>query len=152
VIDNDNNGAAEEQQDEMEQFFTEERASCGIKLHLEDAKGKSTKHWMQIRGLDSEEFRIQEMSGKREAQKISALKSERAKDEAIIELSRRLTATLVMAWSFPEPCTKENVIAFLKKAPQIEKAIDKASGSRKLFSMLGLPNSSGTSGQSTHST
>lgn len=138
--------------DPMEQFFTEERASVGIRLELEDASGKKTAHWLHIRGLDAEEFRLQEMAGKREALLISSLKDDRAKDAAIIELSRRITATLVMAWSFPQPCTQQNVIAFLKKAPQIEKAIDKVSGSRRLFLMLGSPNSSGTSAPSTSST
>jgi hypothetical protein len=149
---NDNHEETTTPVDEMEQFFTEEKAAAGIKLHLEDASGKPTEHWLLIRGLDAEEFRIQELASQREAVQISALKNDRAKFAAIVELSRRVTATLVMDWSFPKPCNKENVIAFLKKAPQIEKAIDKASGSRKLFSMLGSDSSSPTSAPSTPST
>ena len=53
----------------------------------------------------------------------------------------RLVACLVSSWSFEQPCTPENVQAFLRESPQIMEATDKVAANRRAF-FKGSSNSS----------
>lgn len=117
----------------MEEFFTRSKANEGIQVPLWRPDGTKSEHWIRIRGLDSDIFREADAQSRRELMTIAAKDDldERAADLAL--LKRRLTAHLVIAWSFDKECTVESVMAFFLEAPQIMDAIDNAAGKRSLF-------------------
>lgn len=119
--------------DPMEAFFTSEAASKGVRLPLQDAMGRETEHWLHIRGGDSEEFKLAEAAANREAVAISGIDDQGVRDKAVLEMSRKLCSMLVMDWSFPKPCTPENVAEFFKQAPQVQRAVDLSANRRTLF-------------------
>lgn len=114
-------------------FFTRQRANEGIKLPLSTPDGQETEHWLQIRGVDSDAYKLANADSKR---RIFALATETAKPDLSKVQEHEinvLLSVLVIAWSFDEPCTPENVQAFLKEAPQIAEQIDRISMRRALF-------------------
>lgn len=125
----------------MADFFTRQKATEGIKLPLALPDGSETDHWLRIRGIDSDEFRRTDAKARREAMELAELAEAASKDEAklaelekqIQDLQRKVVASLVIEWSFPEPCTEANVVKFLREAPQIQTEIDRLSARRKLF-------------------
>lgn len=119
--------------DPMESFFTADKAAEGIRLPLTDPTGRPTDHWLHIIGVDCDEFKLADTAAKRRAVELSAIEDETERDKAIMEVTRNLTAKLVKGWSFDQPCTFENVVAFFKRAPQIQRAVDVAATSRRLF-------------------
>ncbi|URA07143.1 putative tail assembly chaperone [Xanthomonas phage Mallos] len=117
----------------MELFHTRQFANEGIELPLYTPDGKRSEHWMRIRGVDSDEFRLAEAESKRDVMRIAQMENVRDRTTEV-ELSKlTLIAALVISWSFPQECTRENVVAFLKEAPQIADAIDTAASKRSLF-------------------
>lgn len=116
-------------------FHTRERANEGKRLTLYTPDGQPTEHWLQVRHVWSDAFQeandaaIAEVSEAVLAAQGDPAKIATAKREAQI----RLWASLVAAWSFDEPCTPENVEAFLREAPQIGKVIDKFAADSKRF-------------------
>lgn len=131
--DNTREDVAQPSGDPMAAFFTRQAANDGVQLPLYSPTGLPTSHWLRIRGVDSDEFRAADTEAKRAAVKSAALTDQRARDDAMREISRDLVAHLVMGWSFDKECTHANVVAFLKEAPQLEDAIDKAATRRALF-------------------
>jgi hypothetical protein len=119
--------------DLQSQFFTRDRANAGVRIPLYTPSGRKTDQWIQIRGVDSDEFRAADTKAKRDAVRLASIKDEKERDEAVYELTTRLTASLVIAWSFPEECTEENIIAFFKQAPQICSSIDITASDRGYF-------------------
>lgn len=136
----------------MDQFFTSDKAEEGVKLFLEDNLGNRTDQWIRIRGENSEEFRVAELGAKRDAVAVSHIADYVERDRRAIALARKTAAALVLDWSFPMPCTPENVEAFFKKAPQIQRAVDIAASDRRLFYKVESTSSTPTSAQSTPST
>lgn len=128
----------------MATFYTRERANAGVRIPLFTPEGRKTDHWLELRGIDSDEFRLADVQAKREAVRLAAINDTKERDEAIYELTTRLTAILVTGWSFDHPCTQENVIAFFKEAPQIMNAVDLTAGDRGYFFRVGSNNSSDT--------
>lgn len=131
----------DEAKDGMEQFFTEEQATKGIRLPLLDKLGRKTEHWLHIIGGDSEEFRIARQAANREAAAIAAIDDAGVRDKANVDAERSLAARLVKDWSFDQPCTHENVVAFFKRAPQIQNSVDMAASRRVLFVNADSPSS-----------
>lgn len=121
----------------MDAFFTRQKANEGIKVSLYLPSGQKTDQWIEIYGVDSDVFRSAEVEAKREAMRVAMTTEEGDKErvgkEKVEEIKVRLIAVLVKAWSFPQPCTVENVIAFLKEAPHISDTIDQLSSKRALF-------------------
>lgn len=117
----------------MDAFFTRQKANEGLQLPLYLPNGTKSEHWVRILGVDSDAFREAEAESKRDAFRVAALEDPRERAEAIQSGKRRLLAVLVVAWSFDKPCTRENVEAFFREAPQIMDAIDTAAGRRALF-------------------
>jgi len=111
----------------MEEFFTRTKANEGVKLPLTTPDGKETKHWLMIRGVDSDAFREAEAEAKR-----SIIQKRIEPGEAM----RSVVASLISDWSFDKPCSRDEVMAFLLEAPQIADAVDKVAGDRKLFFAL----------------
>ena len=117
----------------MKDFFTRDAANEGIELPLY-LPGTNTPsgEWIRIRGVDSDEFRVAEVQSKRALRNIiedSTVAPEKAHQQAMT----KLIASLVISWSFPEECTRENVVEFLVNAPQIEDAINQVAAKRALF-------------------
>ena len=122
---------------DMSEFFTAEAASEGVVLPLFRTDGTKSDHWIRIRGVDSQEFRIAETQAKQDARRI--FRENMTDDQKILaamDARAALAARLVIEWSFNEPCTLDKVVEFFKKAPQILDAIDKVAGDRTLFFAL----------------
>lgn len=126
----------------MSDFFTREKANNGIKVPLFMPNGSMTDQWLLLRGVDSDEFRLADVQAKRDAVRLAAIPETKDRDQAIYDLTIRLTAVLVADWSFDEECTLENVINFFKEAPQIAHAVDVTAGDRGYFFTQGLSSSS----------
>jgi hypothetical protein len=119
-------------------FATRSPANAGAVLELEDVDGNTSAHTLNILGTDSDNFQRAQFKSKQAV--IAKMKDgkEATFDEAT-DMARELVASLISGWSFtdpngePVPCTKANVVAFLKEAPQIQEQIDRVATDRKLF-------------------
>lgn len=115
-------------------FFTRKTANEGKKIPLFTPAGEPTEHWLQVRGIDSDAFRAAATARQRKI--LDATSTAASKDEvtaAIVSTHFEQVAALVAAWSFDEPCTPENVTAFLREAPQIADQIDQVASKRGFF-------------------
>lgn len=128
--------------EEMECFFTRSIANEGVKFDLVKPDGTKTNAWLILYGIDSDVFRNAQSEGNRRLMEL-------AKDSDVTKIAQSvleeqtltLVAKLVKAWSFSKPCTLENVMSFLKEAPQIRSQIDSFTARRQLFFKAGLNNS-----------
>ena len=117
----------------MDAFFTRGKANEGLELPLYLPTGEKSEHWLRILGIDSDAFRAADAMARRGIMQIAALGTDTDRAEAIASSKRQLVASLVIAWSFPEECTPENVAKFFVEAPQIMDAVDTAASRRALF-------------------
>ncbi|QJI53356.1 tail assembly chaperone [Alteromonas phage vB_AcoS-R7M] len=118
---------------QMEDFYTSDKAEEGAKLPLYKPNGEKTEHWFLVLGIDSPTFKKAEAQSKRKGAKIALIEDADERDEKGVELERELVASLIKDWSFGTECTMEEKIKFLKKAPQIESAVNRFSAQRTLF-------------------
>ena len=125
----------------MDEFFTRASANEGVKLPLYLPNGTVTEHFFVVRGVDSDEFRVAESKAKRGAINIAQLDTEAERIDAIQQSERECIASLIASWSFDNPCTRPNVMAFLKEAPQIADAVNRFAARREGF-MAKKPTSS----------
>jgi hypothetical protein len=116
----------------MEEFMTRAKANEGRAIPLYAADGRLTAHWVRVRGVDSDAFRLAQTKQMRRTAEIASL-PEIEKEPAIEDAKLEMTASLVIDWSFDMPCTHENVKNFLREAPQIAAAIDKFASRRTFF-------------------
>lgn len=137
----DNNNAAGAATPAMNAFFTRGVANEGVQLPLYLPTGEKSEHWVRVLGVDSDAFRAAEAESKRDAFRIAGIESREERAAEIAKSKRRLIASLVCAWSFPQECTADAVDAFFQEAPQIMDAIDFAASKRALF-FVGRSNSS----------
>lgn len=135
---------------DMDQFYTTERAETGVKLPLSSPEGRETDHYLVLRGIDSKNFRATEARLKSQSLNIAAISDDR--ERASVHLKQRvaLSASLVKAWSFDLDCTLENIERFLIQAPQILDEIDRFTGNRALFTLESM-NSTDSPSNSTDS-
>lgn len=117
----------------MQEFFTRQIANEGIRLPLVLPDGSPSEHWLQVRGMDSDEFHTAEMIAKREAAMIADIPSDEERAVAVNDAQNTLIAALIADWSFPTDCTKENVKNFLREAPQIADEVNRLAAKRSLF-------------------
>lgn len=136
----------------MEKYFTKDRAEEGIKVPLSDISGKETGDWIKIIGTDSDVFTLANAAALRRAVEINKMEDLAARDKETIRMSRELVAHLVIDWSFNVECSRENVLDFLQRAPQIQRQIDLAANSRALFWKVGSGSSASTQRRSSGST
>lgn len=125
----------------MKDFYTRSAASIGIQVPLSLPDGSLTDDWLQIRGTDSDEFQRADLNAKRMALTIAGMEDETAREEAIELQKRKIIASLVAGWSFPEECNEENILEFLKEAPQIADLVDRIARNRAVI-FAKKPNSS----------
>jgi hypothetical protein len=136
----------------MDAFFTRDRANEGLQLPLYLPNGEKSGHWVRVLGIDSDVFRLADTETRRDAFRIAQIEDKRERSLEIAASKRRLIATLVVAWSFPQPCTQRNVEEFFGKAPQIMDAIDQAASRRALFFAARSSSSQPTPSDSSSST
>lgn len=117
----------------MEAFFTRTRANEGIDIPLVLPDGTRSEHWIKIRGVDSDEFRLADAAERRKGMEIAMMESTLEKAVAIEEAKTSLIASLIISWSFEQECTTENIKKLLREAPQISDAIDTVASRRSLF-------------------
>lgn len=130
----------------IEDFFTREKANEGIELPLYAPGSKEPSgHWLRVRGVDSDEFRAANVASQRNLR--SALDGNKVPDEQFhIDQKRLLVASLVAGWSFDTEFNQENLLNFLKNAPQIEEAVNQIATRRNLFFNNGSTASTNTPG------
>jgi hypothetical protein len=117
----------------MEEFFTRQRANDGVKLPLYHPDGSVSDHWMVVRGIDSDIFREAEAQARRQAIEIVQIEDKAERDSRIRESELSCIAVLVADWSFESECTVENVIKFLREAPQIADMVNRFAARRSEF-------------------
>jgi hypothetical protein len=148
--------------DEMNQFRTRPQANSGTRLALKNpVTGADTGHWLQVLGEDSDAFREEGDASRRRLQdalaSLPAAERNAAKYMEIVRATKTEEkllgiASLVSSWSFAPPCSRENVIAWLRDAPQIQDAIDLAAGDRSNFLASDASSSTSTPNPSSSST
>ena len=117
----------------MQEFFTRGAANEGRKLPLFFPDGTESDHWLIVRGVDSDEFRMAESKAKRSAISFAQLSTEQERAEAIASAEIECIASLVAGWSFDKECSRENVMHFLREAPQIADAVNRYAAKRAEF-------------------
>lgn len=117
----------------MESFFTRQKANEGIELPLYLPDGTKSEHILRIRGVDSDAFKEAEAKGRRRLLEAAAEKSEAKLLAANVANREGMLCSLIIGWSFDQPCTEENKLQLLREAPQIADAIDTCASRRSLF-------------------
>ena len=108
-------------------FFTRSSQNEGKKMPLYTPDGTETSEFITVRGSYSDEFRSKNNQALRAAMKEKLTEQERE------QLRLESLAALVGGWSFTEPCTPENVVNFLREAPQIAESINTFSANLSNF-------------------
>lgn len=117
----------------MKDFYTRESANEGVKLPLFTPEGKETEHYLVIRGVDSDAFRLAESEAKRSSIKIIGVEDEGERNNLVYEGKIEMLSSLICGWSFEEKVSKENIKTLLREAPQIADRIDRFACDRTLF-------------------
>lgn len=118
---------------DMEDFFTRERANEGLEVPLHLPNGNLSEHKLWIRGVDSDEFRRADSESRRSLSRIMEIEDLVKRDEEVENIKLKLIAACIISWTFSQECTMENKVKFLRQAPQIADAVDRVATSRKLF-------------------
>ena len=116
----------------MADFFTADEANEGEKLPLYTPDGVATSHYIIVRGVDSDAYRLAHTRIMRRA-RFADIDTDDARDKLTLDAMTELAASLVSGWSFDEEFSTEAVLAFLKKAPQFVSPINELAGNRSLF-------------------
>lgn len=114
----------------MKEFYTRQKANEGVKLPLFLPDGTQSDHWFMVRGVDSDQFRKSEARAKRKAVEFAQMEDQDERADAIREAELECIASLIASWSFDEECTDENVVNFLREAPQIADAVNRYAARR----------------------
>lgn len=120
----------------MDAFNVSKLSNEGVKLPLSLPDGTATAEYLVVCGADSTKFRNHRARADRDKVKLSKRTKEQDPAEMArltAEIDRELVATLIVDWSFPEPCEKANVCKFLADSPQIQAQVDLFAGNRANF-------------------
>lgn len=117
----------------MDQFFTQETGNKGKKVFLHTPTGDETKEYIVLLSIDSDAYQMACIKKERRLLTLAQIESEDERDKFIRSLNLDLLQSLITDWSFDQPCTPENVRAFLIKAPQIANQVDVLSAQRDFF-------------------
>lgn len=100
-------------------MFTREKANAGARLTLTYPDGSESPHWLLVLSSLSEKFRDKSMKINRKYADMEANKVE------IDEVQRELefAATTIIDWSFDEELTDDNIVEFLREAPQVREQV-----------------------------
>lgn len=119
----------------IEKYKIRDKAQKPTRVQLFDpATDTQTEDWIEVRSSLSDEFMEARDQAMQEAQSVSEQNPEKRK-ELIREIQLRMKASLVAGWSFDVPFTQEEVVAFLREAPQIQQMVmSVADDSARFFS------------------
>ena len=150
----------------MKRFHTRAAANEGVKVPLAGPDGEPTEFFIHLIGLDSDAFRKKRLEVNRESLLRASMAGAKTPDDALAlgdafhaQQKLKLLACLITGWNFttedgtnpqPLPCTEENIIAFLREAPQIADMIDRLAADRAFFTTA--HSKASTSGQEENST
>lgn len=109
----------------MKEFFTRQKANEGVKLPLFLPDGSESEHWLMVRGVDSDAFRMAESKSKRKAIELVQIEDPQERAVQVRETELECIAALIAGWSFEEKLTKDNILNFLREAPQIADAVNR---------------------------
>lgn len=106
-------------------FFTRKVCEDGVRFPLRLVNGDETDEWLLIRSRESETYQAAVLAEERQKASIEQIKDEDEKKKAQHESMRRLLATAIAGWSFPEECTPESARELLFEAPYLlEQIVD----------------------------
>lgn len=134
-------------------YFTRPAHNTAIRLTIAAPDGSGNEGWLDMVGAESDRFRAARESSEHELL-ASLAKIENVDDRKKFiaeqkQASRlKMLASLVVAWSFDEECSQENVLLLLQEAPFISDEIDRKSASTKDFLAKKPTNSTTTPKQS----
>lgn len=117
----------------MKEFYTRQKANEGVKLPLFHPDGTMSDHWFMVRGIDSDHFRRAESLAKRKAVELAQIEDPNERAEKVRDTELTCIAALVAGWSFEEECTTDNVVSFLREAPQIADMVNRYAARRAEF-------------------
>lgn len=117
----------------MQEFFTRQIANEGVRLPLYLPSGELSEHWLQVRGMDSDEFHTAEMKAKRDAVHLAEIDSDDERAVAINDAQVTLIASLIAGWSFDQELNLTNIRNFLREAPQIADEVNRFAAKRSAF-------------------
>ena len=103
----------------MEDFYTRKAANEGVELPLFYPDGSKSDHWLIVRGVDSDDFRRAETQAKRNIINLSQIDDEQQRNQEMADAELQCIASLIADWSFDKPINQQNVLEFLREAPQI---------------------------------
>lgn len=95
-------------------YFTRKRSNEGVKMPILSPAGKDEGEWFRVLGTESTVFKAAIVEKDRRLVEIAQLTADQ-QEEAKAEMWTRLTAALVVGWSFDNPCTPEEVIELLNE-------------------------------------
>lgn len=122
------------ERDPMEVFMVRERANLPQRERLtHPTTMQPTEHWLDIVSSLSDSFRAARDSAMQKAVSISAIANDEKRREATKESQLEMAASLVAGWSFSKPCTKDNVMKFLREAPQVYNMVLRVSDENERF-------------------
>lgn len=134
----------------MKEFFTRQAANEGVKLPLLLPDGSESEHWLMVRGVDSDAFRMAESKSKRKVIELAQITDQQERATQVREVELECIASLIAGWSFEEKLTTDNVVHFLREAPQIADAVNKFAVRRADF--FGKKSTSSATGSKRKST
>lgn len=114
-------------------FFTRAKANEGERMPLSLPDGTPTDEWLQIRGVDSDEFRHAMDEFRRELLALAALKDEKERAEKTQAAQLKLNAALVSGWSFEAEFSDAALLEFLREAPYVAAEVDRFASDRRRF-------------------
>jgi hypothetical protein len=121
--------------DPMERYKIRSKANTPTRLNLFDPRTREeTSDWLEVVSGLSDRFRDARDDAMQKAAVIAGNPNEAERKLQSKESQLEMYAALIVGWSFNVPCTKENVIAFLREAPQVQnRIIDVADESERFF-------------------
>jgi len=114
-------------------FFTRAKANEGERMPLSLPDGTPTDDWLQIRGVDSDEFRHAMDEFRRELLVLASVKDPIERKEKTDAARLRLNAALVIGWSLDAEFTESALLEFLRESPYITEEVDRFASDRRRF-------------------
>lgn len=125
-------------------FYTVPLSESGARIPLLRPDGSDSGEWILVLGPDCDAFIAASDQLNRENAAVGGLEGA-DRESAAIEALLKFRATLILGWSFDEPCDDSAKRALLKNAPRIAMKIDTAAGDITRF--FGPASPSSTPGQ-----
>jgi hypothetical protein len=113
-------------------FYTRDAANEGKKVELTYPDGRPSGFHLVVRSQWSDEFQVAKAKA---LQYVASLVGRQEVDIKQIAKEQELhcAVALIAGWNFPEEFTPENVLEFLRNAPQVRDRVSKLAGSDRSF-------------------